>query len=89
MGRTAPTFREIVEKRIRDWKKFRKALRREAREAFDKMMDAPKRYSSAGSQASRPEPFESIAMSILLEHERKLEEIEGELKEVRDDLGEY
>jgi hypothetical protein len=79
MGRTVPTFRSALEDAIKRWDGYRRTLRQRDREAFDRMMDACRLHSSASGQATRPEPLEAMFMSILLEHQRKLEALEAEL----------
>jgi hypothetical protein len=82
MGRTVPTFRAALEDAIKKWDGYRRALRQRDREAFDRMMDACRLHSSASGQATRPEPLETMFMSILLEHQRKLEVLEAELDRI-------
>jgi tellurite resistance protein len=77
-----PTFRAALEDAIKRWDGYRKALRLEEREAFDRMMDACRLHSSASGQATRPEPLEAMFMSILLEHQRKLESLEAKVDRI-------
>jgi hypothetical protein len=79
MGRTVPTFRAALEEEIKRWEGYRRALRKEEREAFDRMMDACRLHSSASGHAARPEPLEAMFMSILLEHQRRLEALESKI----------
>lgn len=79
MGRTVPTFRSAIEETVRKWDRYRRALRREERESFDRMIDACRRHASASTQATRPRPLEAMFMSILLEHQRRLEALEVKL----------
>jgi hypothetical protein len=62
-------------------------LREEDRQAFDKMMDCCRLHASAGGQAARADPVEVMFMSILLEHQRRLESIEAKLERVLKGLG--
>jgi hypothetical protein len=39
MGRTVATYRTVLEALISDWQGFRKALRKEDQEAFDRLME--------------------------------------------------
>jgi len=82
MGRTVPTFRAALEDAIKKWDGYRRALRQRDQEAFDRMMDACRLHSSASGQATRPEPLDAMFMSILLEHQRKLEALEAELDRI-------
>lgn len=82
MGRTVPTFRATLEDAIKRWDGYRRALRQRNREAFDRMVDACRLHSSASGQALRSEPLEAMFMSILLEHQRKLEALNAKVDRV-------
>lgn len=77
-----PTFRAALEVAIKRWDGYRKALRLKEREAFDRMIDACRLHSSASAQATRADPLEAMFMSILLEHQRKLEALEAKVDEI-------
>lgn len=79
MGRTVPTFRAALEDAIKRWGGYRKALRGDEREAFDRMIDSCRLHASAGGHAVRPDPLEAMFMSILLEHQRRLESLEAKV----------
>lgn len=82
MGRTVPTFRAALRDAMRKWDGYRRALRQEEREAFERMMDACSLHASASGQAMRPEPLEAMFMSILLEHQRKIESLEAKVDRI-------
>jgi len=84
MGKTVPSYRQALEAEIKKWKRFQKALRKQDRMAFQSMMNAGRKYASAGGMATRPVVFESFVISILLSHQRILQE----LKETVDGLKE-
>lgn len=67
MGRTCPTYRMLLEDEIRTWDTFRRALRKEDQEAFDKLMDGVRMHASASSNAARLNPFESLVMAALVD----------------------
>lgn len=75
MGRTVLPFSQVLEREYEAWKKFRRALRREDQEAFDRLFDRAKLHVQAAVYASSPWPLESILLSICLEHEKLLERI--------------
>ena len=75
MGRTVPTFRNIVESFGWEWNDFKRALREMDREAFDELLNHARRHASAGSNMSNPNPFEPVVMSILVEHEKTIREL--------------
>jgi hypothetical protein len=75
MGRTVPTYRRTLESIIREWGDFRRALGREDREAFDKVMARARKHSSASSYAALCDPLEAVLLSILLEQEKEIESL--------------
>lgn len=70
MGRTVLPFSQVLEREYEDWKKFRRALRREDQEAFDRLFERAKLHVQAAAYASHPWPLEAILLSICLEHEK-------------------
>jgi hypothetical protein len=72
----------VLEGEIARWEGFKKALRVEDAEAFDKMMNACRMYASAGSMATRPILFEAMIMSILLSQEKTIMEIMDRLERI-------
>ena len=54
------------------WNDFRRALRKEDREAFDSLMNSARLHASASTYAISLDPTESALLSMLLEHEKKL-----------------
>jgi hypothetical protein len=83
MGRTVLPFSQVLEREYEDWKKFRRALRREDQQVLDRLFDRARLHVQAGSYASRPWPFETILFSIVLEMEKELVELQAKLEAVR------
>jgi hypothetical protein len=83
MGKTVESYRIALDTEIQTWNGFAKALRSDDREAFERMTDACRNHASAGSNATRPEVFESMVMSILLEQQKTLMRLEKELVAVK------
>jgi DNA repair ATPase RecN len=82
MGRTVRTYRTVLEELIAEWEAFRKALRKQDREAFDRLMEKARTHASAASYDARLDPSESLFMSILVELEHELEELREKLAEL-------
>lgn len=79
MGKTVESYRLALDTEIQTWNGFAKALRTDDRDAFEQMTDACRNHASAGSNATRPEVFEPMVMSILLEQQKRLMRLEKEL----------
>ena len=80
MGRTVPTFRQMIEIFGAEWRPFRHALRTEDQNLFDILMNHSRRHASAGHHFANPNPFEPIVVSMILEHERHLQRLQKKLE---------
>jgi hypothetical protein len=72
MGRTVPSFRMAEAQEIFEWRRFRKALPKKDRKAFDEMLNSSRLYASASSAAVRTSRFEGMAMAIAFHHFKAL-----------------
>lgn len=76
MGRTLPTFTDLVHRERERWAVFRRALRREDREAFDALFAAARYHAVAGAAAADALPFEAMVLAMLVSIERRLQALE-------------
>jgi hypothetical protein len=83
MGKTVESYRLALDTEVQTWSGFTKALRTDDKEAFEQMIDACRNHASAGSNATRPEMFEPMVMSILLEQQKKLTRLEKQLDAIK------
>jgi len=72
VGRTVPSFRIAEAQEIEEWRRFRRALPRGDRAAFDEMLNAARLYASASSAAVRTSRFEGMVMAIAFHHYKAL-----------------
>ncbi|MDP9211312.1 MAG: hypothetical protein M3N27_04870 [Thermoproteota archaeon] len=72
MSRTISSFRisSIIEER--KWKQFRNLLEKEDKKIFDEMFLLTRLYNAASYQCVRPVRIQSILMSIVFHHYKKL-----------------
>jgi hypothetical protein len=80
MGRTVLPFSRVLEQEVQEWRKFRRGLRKEDQQFLDRLFEEARLHVQAGVYASNPWPFETILISILLEHEKVLVELRSKLK---------
>ena len=76
MGRTIRTFREIVDIESAKWKTFRRQLRPEDRERLDKIFDYARMHADSGTVISIPHKIDVVFMTVLIEMQRRIEELE-------------
>lgn len=84
MGRTVIPFSKVLEQEIQEWRKFRRGLRKEDQEFLDRLFEEARLHVQAGVYASRPWPFETILISILIEHEKALVELRSKVKTIEE-----
>src|SRR5947209_11423763 len=76
MGRTVPTFRQLIEEAAERWSKFRRALRREDQEHFDRLFHRARCYTQAATYQCNDNPMEAILLSLALDQEKRLHALE-------------
>ena len=84
MGRTVPSFRPALEHEIESWKDFKRALRPEDQEIFNKLMNFARIHSDAGSMSARPMLSELLFISFALEQQKKIEMLEKKVKQLEE-----
>jgi len=83
MGRTIPSFRQLIEIEKLDWPDFKKSLpTKKDRKAFDEIFENAKLYTSYLSNAVNPIIFESIIMGHLFRNYKAL------LESIKEDINE-
>jgi hypothetical protein len=80
MGKTLPTFSQLIEAERRRWAPFKRALPKEDHAAFDRLCECATLHVQAGVTVSRPWPFETIVMAVLLEQEKRIMELSQRLE---------
>ena len=80
MGRTVLPFSRVLEQEVQEWRKYRRGLRKEDQEFLDRLFEEARLHVQAGVYASRPWPFETILISILVEHEKALVELKTRIR---------
>ncbi len=80
MERTDLLFSQVLEQEIQASQKFLRALRKEDQQSLDRLFEYARAHIQAGADSSRPLPFETILISILLEYEKALAELRLKLK---------
>ena len=80
MGRTNPTYRDILHSVLSDWKDYRRSLRRPDQDRFDQMFRDAHQYADAGGYLNHPNPMVVVLFSICLAQQKRIENIEAELE---------
>jgi len=81
MGRTNPTFRDVLRAVEDRWQPYRRALRYEDQERFDELLGYARTHADAASNLNQRSPVIPVLVSIALAQERRLDELEARLDE--------
>lgn len=84
MGRTNPTFRMLLEGEKSRWSDYRRALRRRDKPAFDELFEYADAHADASGYLNADDPMMPILLSMLLEHQKQLNELEEGLRAIED-----
>lgn len=82
MGRTVPTFTNIIDSELASWSKYRRGLRKEDQELFDELFRSAKLHLAENFYAMRTIPFESIMMSIVVEQRRLIKTLQEKISQL-------
>jgi hypothetical protein len=85
MGRTIPSFRNVLAMEKAEWKPFRNVLDKSERKEFDEMFDIPRLYLSSCSNSVQLVPLHPIIMSILFHHYKELIQLISEVEQMEEE----
>lgn len=88
MGRTNPTYRDLVRGTEDRWASYRRALRRTDRDHFDRLFEHARAHADAGGYLNHQFVEVSVLVSVALEHEKRLAELEDRLESLEAAAGE-
>lgn len=81
MGRTNPTFRDVLRTLEDRWQPFRRALRYEDQERFDRLLAHARDHADAAGNLNHRSPVIAVLVAVALAQERRLDELESRLAE--------
>lgn len=82
MGRTVASFTQVIYREVEEWKRFRRALRKEDRERLDRLFGYARIHAAECSYSGRLAPFDAMLICMLLEQEKRIDELEGRVSEL-------
>ncbi|MGZ0745746.1 hypothetical protein [Haloparvum sp. AD34] len=82
MGKTNPTYREMVESQIEDWSRYRRALRKKWKAPFESVTKQMRMTDMAGGQQNPIEPRWTMFLSLFISYEERISELEQTVEEL-------
>lgn len=79
MGKSTPTFRELVQLEKQLWNNYTHSLSREEKKRFERLFNKALFLSpAAGEMAGKKDPLMLMIMNIFMEMESRIEKLEEE-----------
>lgn len=76
MGRTNPTYRDTLRETEERWAAYRRTLRHRDQAHFDRLFKHAREHADAAGYLNHSTSEIPLLVSILLEHERRLDQLE-------------
>lgn len=83
MGRTNPTFRDVLRALESRWGPYRRTLRRRDQDHFDALFEHARDHADAASQLNHESPIVPVLVAACLTQERRIAQLESRLDELR------
>jgi hypothetical protein len=84
MGRTNPTYRDQLAAVEDEWSAFRRVLRRQNKPRFDQLFVYARDHADAAGNLNPADPLAPVWMSVVLEQERRIDELEDRVESLTD-----
>ena len=75
MGRTNPTYRDLLESVEERWGTYRRGLRRDDKPHFDRLFVHARAHADASGLQNHDDPLISVLLSIALEQEKSIADL--------------
>lgn len=81
MGRTKPTYRDLLRSEEERWNDNRRVLRREDQPHFERLFVYARDHADAASHLNHEDRMAAFWMSIALEQERRISKLEEHVQD--------
>lgn len=82
MGRTNPTFRDRLSALEDEWTSYRRGLRHQDQQPFDRLWGAARAHADAGGLQNAPDPIHTVLLSICLEQEKAITALKSRIDDL-------
>ena len=86
MGRTNRMYRDLVQAMEEHWTDYRRVLRCNDQAAFDRLFEHARTHADAGSMQNHPSTEVTVLLSIVLEHQLHIDDLDDRLDHLETDL---
>lgn len=80
MGRTNPTYRDWLQRTEQRWQPYRRALRRQWKEDFDRLFERAGGHADAAGYLNATDQEHVMLMSMMLSQEREIQRLRARIE---------
>lgn len=84
MGRTNPTYRDLLESVEERWGTYRRGLRRDDKPHFDRLFVHARGHADASGLQNYDDPMTTVLLSVALEQEKAITELSARVAALED-----
>lgn len=81
MGRTNPTYRDLLRNEEERWNDYRRVLRREDQAHFERLFSYARDHADAAGHLNHEDRMAAFWMSIALEQEKRISDLEEQFQD--------
>lgn len=85
MGKTRPTFRDILNEERGNWHHYRQMLRQQHRPHWERIWQHAEYHADASGAANPKDPYRAILLSICLGQQRQITALQDRVAELEGD----
>ncbi|SFL45513.1 hypothetical protein SAMN04487950_3830 [Halogranum rubrum] len=82
MGRTNSTYRDLLRATEERWHPYRRALRRHDQDHFDRLFEHARAHADAAGYLNHQSVEVRILVSVVLEQEKRIDDLESTVEEL-------
>ena len=86
MGRTNPTYHDVIRALEDRWQQYRRALRHDDKRHFDRLFEHGRAHADAAGYLNHQEPELTLLVSVVLEQEKELQALHERIEALERDL---
>lgn len=84
MGRTNPTFRNLLDNFETTWQPYHRALRGQHQDDFERLLEDARQFADAAGIQNPVDPHDAILISMMLALAARQRELETRLEQLQD-----
>lgn len=88
MGRTNPTYRDVIRGLEDNWSQYRRALRRVDRPYFDRLFEHARAHADAAGYLNHEDAETTLLVAVVLEQEKEIQDLHERVQALECDLNE-